>query len=67
MSSPPSIKQTITVSPPPSPKKMNGKINLFSHVKYEHLVAGISGENRGRVIANGNADFLPSQAESPQL
>lgn len=27
-----------------SPKKINGKLNLFSHIKYEHMVAGISGK-----------------------
>lgn len=27
-----------------SPKKMGGKINLFSHIKYEHMVAGVSGK-----------------------
>lgn len=31
---------TSTVS---SPKKMAGKISVFSHIKYEHMVAGISG------------------------
>lgn len=28
-----------------SPKKMSGKFSLFSHIKYEHMVAGISGED----------------------
>lgn len=28
-----------------TPNKMNGKLNLFSHIKYEHMVAGISGMN----------------------
>lgn len=27
-----------------SPKKINAKLNVFSHIKYEHMVAGISGE-----------------------
>lgn len=39
----PSPTQQIPVSPP-SPKKMNGKINLFSHIKYEHMLAGVSGK-----------------------
>lgn len=33
------MKQNVTSSP----KKMNGKLNIFSHIKYEHMVAGISG------------------------
>ena len=27
-----------------SPKKMGGKLSVFSHIKYEHLMAGISGK-----------------------
>lgn len=40
-----------TIQPPAagsavgSPKKMAAKFSLFSHVKYEHMVAGISGKN----------------------
>lgn len=30
-------------APTSSPKKMNRKLSLFSHIKYEHMVAGISG------------------------
>jgi solute carrier family 25 folate transporter 32 len=30
-------------NPAKSPKKLNGKLSLFSHIKYEHMVAGISG------------------------
>lgn len=39
-----STTSTSTVSAPPiSPKKINGKLSVFSHIKYEHMVAGISG------------------------
>jgi len=42
----PAIKQpSAATAATMSPKKINGKLNLFSHVKYEHMVAGISGKN----------------------
>lgn len=33
-----------TITSSINPKKIGGKISIFSHVKYEHLVAGISGK-----------------------
>lgn len=43
-STPASNGSTTTTTTTNSPKNMNGKkLNLFSHIKYEHMVAGISG------------------------
>lgn len=42
---PPAMKQPTISTSPASPKKINGKISLFSHIKYEHMVAGVSGKN----------------------
>jgi hypothetical protein len=60
----PAIKQPSATIPPPSgaaaslsPKKMNGKFSLFSHIKYEHMVAGISGKIIG----------LNPSAEQPEI
>lgn len=48
----PAMKQPTPSIPPASaattissPKKKGKKLNLFSHIKYEHMAAGISGKN----------------------
>lgn len=44
---PPASAATSTVSSATlSPKKVGGKLNVFSHIKYEHMMAGISGKRR---------------------
>lgn len=45
MSTPATASSTVS-SATISPKKIAGKFSVFSHVKYEHLMAGISGKNR---------------------
>lgn len=64
----PAIKPSAAIPPPSgaaaslSPKKMNGKFSLFSHIKYEHMVAGVSGKiialSRRQSIRRFISDFL---------
>jgi hypothetical protein len=41
----PAIPPTTTGSSAVSPKKMSGKFAMFKHVKYEHMLAGMSGKS----------------------
>lgn len=64
----PSPAASTAVAASLSPKKM-GKFSLFSHLKYEHMVAGISGKvqsliTRRRVL--NESLFADEQEESRQ-